>query len=174
MASRMGQIAAHLCAGSPAATGAGHPHVGTHTSHAVPVGKLAQEAQDVLPAACCHAAPGSPAEVGRSRFLPQTPLGVRVLLAELPMHTRAGTTGGDLAEAAIPQHGSASGREGIKERRSRHLLTLPAVTPPRWQGARSLAPGLAALCRAGSEHRDEGRMLVEMLIPAGDCHHVSS
>lgn len=128
----------------------------------------------MLPAACCHATPGSPAEVGRSHFLPQTPLGVRLLLAELPMHTRTGTTRGDLAEAAIPQHGSAGGREGIKERRSRHLLTLPAVTHPRWQGARSLAPGLAALCRAGSEHRDEGGMLVEMLIPAGDCHHVSS
>lgn len=85
--------------------------------------------------------PRSPAEVERSRFLPQTPLGARALPAELQTLAGAGTARRDLAEAAIPGCGSASGREGIKERKLQHLLVPSAVTPPRWRGARPPAPG---------------------------------
>ncbi|XP_036247085.1 semaphorin-3B [Molothrus ater] len=85
--------------------------------------------------------PLGPAEVQRSRFLPLTPPGARALPAELQMLAGAGTAGGDLAEAAIPGCGSASGRVGIKERERQHLLVPSAATPPRWRGARPPAPG---------------------------------
>lgn len=80
----------------------------------------------------------------RSRFLPQTLLGARALPAELHTLAGAGTARGDLAEAAIPGCGSASGRGGIKERKRQHLLVPSAVTPPRWRGARPPAPGWEA------------------------------
>lgn len=150
-----------LRAGCPAATGSGHPSDGT-------------EVRELLAAACCRVNPGSPAEVERSRFLPQTPLGAWALPAELPMLAGAGTARGDLAKAAMPRHGSAGSREGIKEGRCRHLLAPPAVTPPRWQGARPPAPGHATLRGAGSKCGDEGRLLVVMPVPAGKCHHASA
>lgn len=89
--------------------------------------------------------PPGPAEVQRSRFLPLTPPGARALPAELQMLAGAGTAGGDLAEAAIPGCGSASGRVGIKERERQHLLVPSAATPPRWRGARPPAPGWETL-----------------------------
>lgn len=85
--------------------------------------------------------PRSPAEVERNCFLPLTPLGAWALPAELQMLAGAGTAGRDLAEAAIPGCGSASGRDGIKERKLQHLLVPSAVTPPHWRGARPPAPG---------------------------------
>lgn len=144
------------------------------SSRALLAHPLAQEVQEPLAAACRRAVPGSPAEAERSRFLPQTSLGAQALPAELPMLARAGTAGGDLAQAAIPGCGSADGREGIKERRCRHLLALLAVTPPCWQGAMPLASRHAALHGAGSECGDAGGMPVVMPFPAGDRHRASA
>lgn len=110
--------------------------------------------------------PPEPAEVERSRFLPLTPLGARALPAELQMLAGAGTAGGDLAEAAIPGCGSASGRDGIKERERQHLLVPSAATPPRWRGARPPGSGCETF-RGLAEGRDEGGMPAAMPIQMG-------
>lgn len=83
---------------------------------------------------------------------------------ELPMLAGDGSAGRDLAQAADPQGCGSTRRQekGIKEQRCRHLLAPVAVTPPRWQGARLLAPGHAGLPGAGSERRDAGSMPVAM------------
>lgn len=150
-----------LCAGCPAAAGPGHPSDGT-------------EVRELLAAACCRVTPGRPAEVERSPFPTTNTAGGLGTASRATDARRAGTARGDLAEAAMPRRGSAGGREGIKEGRCRHLLAPPAVTPPRWQGARPPAPGHATLRGAGSERGDEGRLLGVMPVPAGKCHRASA